>query len=189
MRSTAVLGVDAGSGTLREADHLLFDLVRRFGLPEAVTGCTHLIRAGSPHIAVSLSIPAEARAAVDLAALPEGVSAVLGAERRESTAELVDGATRAIAQHNRTGRAVIFRGSSRLTGTITVRTILDESIIDRVAVLMGDDPTPDVLVDTRDHVRPEWQDGRLTLLTMPAGDGLIAPYEVPNPTPCCADHA
>jgi hypothetical protein len=185
VRSAAVLGVDAGSGSLREADHLLLDLVRRFGLPAAVTGCTHLIRTGRPHIAVSLSLPAEVRAALDLAALPEGMSAVLGAERRGTTAGLIDGAAQAVAQHRRTGRAVVFRGASRLTGTVTVRKILDDSIIDRVAVLMGDEPTPDVRVETRDHIRPEWQSGRLTLLTLPAGDGLLAPYEVPNPTPCC----
>ena len=189
MRSAAILGVDAGSGSLREADHLLLDLVRWFGLPEAVTGCTHLIRTGRPHVAVSLSLPAETCAALDLAALPDGMSAVLGAERRGTSADLLDGAGRAVTQHGRTGRAVVFRGASRLTGTVTVREILDDSIIDRVTVLMGGDPTPDVRVETRDHVRPEWQNGRLTLLTMPAGNGLLAPYEVPDPTPCCSDHA
>jgi hypothetical protein len=28
----------------------------------------------------------------------------------------------------------------------------------------------------------------MTLLAMPAPGGRIAPAEVPNPTPCCADH-
>ncbi|MCW2918330.1 MAG: transposase, OrfB family protein [Actinomycetia bacterium] len=43
-------------------------------------------------------------------------------------------------------------------------------------------------VDTRDFVRPEWRDGVLTLVAMPAVTGL-APFEVANPTPCCAEHA
>ncbi|HXA57584.1 MAG TPA: hypothetical protein VNW94_00320, partial [Streptosporangiaceae bacterium] len=70
-----------------------------------------------------------------------------------------------------------------------VRDILEGTAIDRVLVLMAKEPPLEALVDTRDHVRPEWRHGRLTLLTMPAGPGLFAPYEVPNPTPCCADHA
>jgi hypothetical protein len=47
----------------------------------------------------------------------------------------------------------------------------------------------DDLLDTRDHVRPEWQAGELVLAVTPVHNGLFAPFEVPNPTPCCADHA
>ena len=47
---------------------------------------------------------------------------------------------------------------------------------------------PAQLVDTRDFVRPHWIDGVLTLVTMPAAGDRLAPFEVPNPTPCCADH-
>jgi hypothetical protein len=43
------------------------------------------------------------------------------------------------------------------------------------------------VVDTRGFVRPEWRDGRLTLIAAPAGLGRIAPFEVPDPTLCCAD--
>ncbi|MFI7702616.1 hypothetical protein [Nonomuraea sp. NPDC049480] len=50
-------------------------------------------------------------------------------------------------------------------------------------------PGDDVLVVTADHVRPVWRDGVMTLLAMPAAGGRITPAEVPNPTPCCADHA
>ncbi|HXA59679.1 MAG TPA: hypothetical protein VNW94_11005 [Streptosporangiaceae bacterium] len=49
-------------------------------------------------------------------------------------------------------------------------------------------PASGTRIDTRGHVRPEWQDGHLTLPTMPAGENLLAPFEVPNPTPCCAHH-
>ena len=52
----------------------------------------------------------------------------------------------------------------------------------------GEPPPPHTPVDTRDFVRPEWRDGVLTLVAMPAATGL-APFEVANPTPCCADHS
>jgi hypothetical protein len=48
-------------------------------------------------------------------------------------------------------------------------------------------PATEIL--TRDFVRPQWLDGRLTLITTPAAGDRIAPFEVPNPTPCCADHS
>ncbi|HKS45734.1 MAG TPA: hypothetical protein VJT49_11610 [Amycolatopsis sp.] len=37
--------------------------------------------------------------------------------------------------------------------------------------------------------RPEWRDGELVLSVTPLWPGHYAPPEVPNPTPCCADHA
>ncbi|MFD0503189.1 hypothetical protein ACFQ0G_10245 [Streptomyces chiangmaiensis] len=39
-----VLGVDAGTATLRQADHLIHDLVDRLDLPPGTIACTHLIR-------------------------------------------------------------------------------------------------------------------------------------------------
>lgn len=42
---------------------------------------------------------------------------------------------------------------------------------------------------TRDFVRPQWIGEALTLLVQPARDGRVVPFEGPNPTPCCADHA
>ncbi|MBC6463027.1 hypothetical protein, partial [Actinomadura sp. HBU206391] len=190
MRPTAALGIDGGSRTLGEADHLLIDLPGRLGLPEGVVGYTHLI-SGHPNVTVSLSLPDDAFPASGAAApgpagadlldrLPEGVGAAMG-EHRRGPAEHADGAALAAAEHGRTGRAVLFPGSSLLTGTLTVGEILDRSAIERIVVLMGEEPDADVLVDTRDHVRPEWRDGRLTLLALPAGKGVIAPYEVPNP--------
>ena len=38
------------------------------------------------------------------------------------------------------------------------------------------------------HVHPQWQDGELVLTLMPAVGGVLVPFEVPDPTPCCADH-
>jgi hypothetical protein len=69
--------------------------------------------------------------------------------------------------------------------------VLRASAIERVVVLgLPDRPEapPDTVLDTRAFVRPQWMDGRLTLVAMPTPDGHIAPFEVPNPTPCCADH-
>jgi hypothetical protein len=31
--------------------------------------------------------------------------------------------------------------------------------------------------------------GALVLHVLPAGPGRVAPFEVPNPTPCCAAHS
>ncbi|MGW0803798.1 hypothetical protein [Nonomuraea sp. NPDC002799] len=53
---------------------------------------------------------------------------------------------------------------------------------------VGEPPGADTLVLTGGHVRPVWQDGLMTLITMPAAGGRVAPAEVANPTPCCADH-
>ncbi|WP_307678107.1 hypothetical protein [Streptomyces sp. V4I2] len=41
---------------------------------------------------------------------------------------------------------------------------------------------------TWDHVRPQWQQGELVLTAMAAVGGTLVPFEVPAPTPCCADH-
>jgi hypothetical protein len=71
---------------------------------------------------------------------------------------------------------------------MSVGDILTRSGIERVVVLGGAAPGIDTLVDTRDFVRPQWKDGLLTLMATPAPGGHIAPFEVPNPTPCCADH-
>ncbi len=67
--------------------------------------------------------------------------------------------------------------------------MLAGSSIEQVVVLaQAGDPSPDTLVVTNDHVRPQWRDGRVVLLTMPAAGGRLMPAEVPNPTPCCVDH-
>jgi hypothetical protein len=84
---------------------------------------------------------------------------------------------------------VIYPGVRELTGTLTVGELMNRSAIDRIHVMAGGEPPPPhTPVDTRDFVRPEWRDGALTLVAMPAVTGL-APFEVANPTPCCAEHA
>ncbi|MGI5289555.1 hypothetical protein ACQEVF_40310 [Nonomuraea polychroma] len=198
-----ILGFDAGSRTLQEAEHLLHTVARVLGLPGDAIGCTHFVPAdaagGDPHVACSLAVPesaaesiagsvAESVAAAGAESIAD-VSWVLGDRR---AGPLAGGAELAAAEHEarRGGRVVAYPGRDLLTGTVSVGELLGGSAIERVMVLASPDPPgDDVMVVTADHVRPVWRDGLMTLLTMPAAGGRIAPAEVPNPTPCCADHA
>jgi hypothetical protein len=186
-----ILGIDAGSRTLPEAEHLLHTVARALGLPGDAVGCTHFVPAGSggsgePHVACSLLVPESLR---DGPGVPADVSWALG-ERRGGP--LADGAALAAAEHaeRRGGRVVTYPGRDELTGTVSVGALLGGSAIERVLVLASPDPPgDDVLVVTAGHVRPVWRDSVMTLLAMPSAGGRIAPAEVPNPTPCCADHS
>jgi hypothetical protein len=86
-------------------------------------------------------------------------------------------------------RAVVFPGVDALTGVLTIQAVLDSSAIEHLRVLGGGEPDPATELDTRDFVRPLWSDGALTLVAQPAAGGRLIPFESPNPTPCCADHA
>ncbi|WP_217247201.1 hypothetical protein [Streptomyces sp. AC602_WCS936] len=165
------IGIDTGATTLREADHLLQALAAELGLPEGVFGCTHLVRDGRPRVALSLAA--------------EGEPVLRAARDRltEQGYEVRDGAWDAV------GRAVLYPGADALTGTVIVAELLARSAIDRVTVLgTPGEPAPDTRLVTRDHVRPQWQGGRLVLSAMPAVGGTLVPFEDPDPTPCCADH-
>jgi len=186
--------VDAGSSSLGEADHLVHDLVAGLGLPEGTVACTHLIRTGTAHVAVSVRLPpgapaVEERLTTFARTRPVGVAT---GTRRLGPAHLADGAAVAEAQHTarQAGRAVIYPGVAALTGTVSFEELFAVSAITRVAVIGGaDQPGRQDRLLTRDHVRPEWHDGDLTLAVTAVERGLYAPFEVPNPTPCCADHA
>ncbi|CAM5710271.1 hypothetical protein [Streptomyces fumanus] len=166
------LGVDTEETGLRAADHLLLDLAARLGLPEDVFGCTHLVRDGGPR-----------RVALSLAAAD---AAVLDAARAALTDQgyaVTDGAP------DRSGRAVLYPGAARLTGTLTVAELLERSAIERVRVLGTPGPAdPGLHLVTREFVRPQWEDGVLVLAAMPHAGGTLVPFEDPDPTPCCADH-
>ncbi|MFE2514417.1 hypothetical protein [Streptomyces mirabilis] len=192
MTERYVVGVDTGlSGTLRAADHLLLDLAAELGLDDGVVGCTHHVREGRRHTALSFSTTSERVVRAAWRALTEReFGAALGAERHGPD-ELAAGAAHAAAEHlARTGgRAVRYAGADALTGTVTVARLLDVSAVERIVVLGAPDgPDPDQRIVTRDHVRPEWREGRLVLAAMPAAGGTLVPFEVPDPTPCCADH-
>ncbi|MFD0318040.1 hypothetical protein [Streptomyces flavalbus] len=171
MTTVHALTVDAGLRDLRAADHLVRTLADELALPEDVFGCTHLIRGDRPRVAVSFTFPA---------------GAALDAVRDRLTArgyEVTDGVP------DDTGRAVRYPGSSALTGTLTVADLLTRSAITRVTVLGASGaPDPGTPVVTADHVRPQWQRGELVLTVQPARGGTLVPFEVPEPTPCCADH-
>jgi hypothetical protein len=100
----------------------------------------------------------------------------------------LDGAAQVLLEREG-GRAVVFPGVESLTGIRTIGEVLASSAIERVVVLGGGgEPPAKQELDTRDFVRPQWMDGRLTLVAQPARDGRLVPFESPTPTPCCADH-
>ncbi|MFI0962697.1 hypothetical protein ACH4S8_15030 [Streptomyces sp. NPDC021080] len=110
---------------------------------------------------------------------------------RHGPGELAAGAARAAAEHGARagGRAVLYPGAAAVTGVLTVARLLQVSAVDRVAVLGSPEAAPpEAELVTRGHVRPEWREGRLVLTAMPAAGGTLVPFEVPDPTPCCADH-
>lgn len=166
-----VLTVDADVRDLRAADHLLHTLAAELALPEGAFGCTHLVRGERPRVTLSLALPSEP---------------LLRTAQERLTAgghEVSPGAPDAV------GRAVIYPGVSALTGTLTVADVLSRSAIDRVTVLgTPGRPAPETPLMTAGHVRPQWLDGELVLTAMPAVGGTLVPFEVPEPTPCCADH-
>lgn len=179
-----VLGLDAGTTTLREADHLIRDLMTTLALPPGTVACTHLIRTDTRRgTAVSLELP-DAEAAAEAWQRLTETGTPLGNH---------EAAAQAAAEHTarRSGRAVLFPGAEHLTGTIPLSDLLELTAIDRVIVVgatSGEAPAPVTPVHTQDHVRPEWREGQLVLALVPAPGNTLAPFEIPNPTPCCADH-
>jgi hypothetical protein len=165
-------GISLGHRGDLDAEQWLRDVVLPLSLPD-LAACTHLMREPYPHVALSLS-----GMGLESAALPP------------VPAELQDAATAAAAEHatRRSGRAVFFAGVERLVGTITVGELLAWSAIDRVAVLGGSPAQESTPVHTRNFVRPLWQHGELVLTLQPGRGGVLVPFEMPDPTPCCADH-
>ncbi|MFJ2238191.1 hypothetical protein [Streptomyces sp. NPDC087859] len=165
------LTVDPGVRDLRAADHLLQEVAAELALTEGVFGCTHLVRGDRPRVALSLAVPSEPLLRTVKERLTDR-----GHEVRDGLPDPV-------------GRAVLYPGAAALTGTLTVTELLSRSAIDRVTVLgVHGPPAPGTLLVTRDHVRPQWEGGELVLTAMPAAGGALVPFEVPEPTPCCADH-
>jgi hypothetical protein len=156
---------------LRVADHLVLRLVAELGLPETAFVCTHFLRGDRPRVALSFTLPSEP--------LLRTAEERLRAQGYEVTPGVPD----------TVGRAVVYPGVGSLNGTMTVGELLARSAIDRVTVLgsPGQPPSGRRIV-THDHVRPQWQNGELVLAAMPAVGGTLVPFEVPDPTPCCADH-
>jgi len=165
------LWADTPVSALRAADHLLLALAAELALPEGTFACTHLIRGDRPRVALSFTLPSEP--------LLRTAEERLTAQGYEVTPGVPD----------EVGRAVVYPGADSLNGTVTVGELLTRSAIDRVTVLgsPGQPPAGQTLL-THGHVRPQWQGDELVLAAMPAVGGTLVPFEVPDPTPCCADH-
>ncbi|MFJ9561282.1 hypothetical protein ACIRQQ_14750 [Streptomyces fuscichromogenes] len=188
----SVIGVDAGTATLREADHLIHRILGELALTEGVFACTHLYRTDERRgTTISLTLPdADAVWPELLKALPKGAGLVLGG-RTHGPDDAVDTARSAAAAPPDSGRAVFYPGVAHLTGTVSVADLLGRTAIEHLVVLGA--PAAELPsaaeVLTQDHVRPQWREGVLTLTLVPAAGGLLAPFEVPDPTPCCVDHS
>jgi hypothetical protein len=205
---TKVLGYDLGHRDTVAAEHWLASVPDGPGL----VACTHFVRDANPRVVVTISgsvFPvigpasgpgnsASLHSPFSPANVPSSAaeSAFAAADLPSSAAESPfsaaesEAASAAAQDHaaGRAGRAVLFPGVRDLTGTLTVEDLIAASAIDRVIVIGGPPAAPGTLIDTRDFVRPEWRDGSLVLIATPAPGGKIAPFEVPNPTPCCANH-
>ncbi|MDF3149482.1 MULTISPECIES: hypothetical protein [unclassified Streptomyces] len=163
--------MDADVRDLPAADHLLHTFAAELALPEGTFGCTHLVRGDRPRVAVSLALPTEPLLRT-------------AQERLIARGHAVSRGT-----PDATGRAVLYPGVASLTGTLTIADVLTRSAIDRVTVLGSPTrPALETPLVTWGHVRPLWQDDELVLTAVPAVGGTLVPFEVPDPTPCCADH-
>jgi hypothetical protein len=174
---TVHVGLSAGHGSTKEAEHWLHDL--GLDLPAGTIACTHLVHRPWPHVALSLAVPHHGSSA---APVLDGLPPV--------PAELTGAAADARAEHaeRRAGRAVLYPGVDRLVGELTVAELLAMSAIEAVTVLGGPQPEPADVIGTRDFVRPQWIDGRLVLMATPVEPGRIAPFEIPDPVACCTFH-
>lgn len=190
--SALVAGVDSGTAHERDADALAqrVGVALRGAGAQDVLVATHWVGDGAQrHVALSVSASLEPHALAEAVA-PLGLPAVLVGDTLTGSADLrpgLDDAVRA-ARARTSGRAVVFAGCERLTGTLPAGDVPRLSAIAAVAVLGAGDADPDVPLVTRDFVRPRFVAGRLVLHVQPAAGGVLVPFEVPDPTPCCVDH-
>jgi hypothetical protein len=155
-----MVGVSLGHRTVSEADHWILSLD-----PLPTLACTHFVTAPFRHVAISLQTPLTYETAPPLQAAADAVVSQPG------------------------GRAVTFPGADRLVGSLTVAEALSSSAIDRIEILGGSPASPDSILDTRNFVRPVFRDAALVLTVMPAAGDVLVPFEVQDPTPCCAAHS
>lgn len=188
--AATVVVVDTELVTLAEVEHSLLVLGQAVDLPADVTACTHEVRDGAAHYAISFAFAAAPDADLfDALEHHFETSAVVRAAEVSSSALTAGGALAARQAAARDGgRAVRFPGWQHLTGTVTVGDALTVTAIDRLHQLGGGTVEDSAELQTRDFVRPRWQHGELVLAVLPAAGGGVTPFEVPNPTPCCAAH-
>ncbi len=192
-----VAGLDVAARHQRDADAVAVRLAAL--LPAAwadrLVVATHVVPGEPAHVALAVEAPvdadsawAELVAALATAGL-EDAALSLG-ERGLGRKEHVSHARAAAAEHaaRRSGRAVVVPGTADLPSALRVGGLLERTAVERVVVLAGDDAPPDAVLVTRGFLRPRWSRGALVLHVQPAAGGVLAPFEVPDPTPCCADH-
>ena len=188
MNEGAVIGLDAGSGSRDDIEHLMVRAMEL--LVDPVLACTHIIRTSAPHWAASIRSAGPPPAAAALSAALDGAAVCVLAVGASLAGPVTrrEGAEQAAAEllAGRAGRVVVFDGQARLPDIVPVDDLSGLCAIDEVVGLAGTQVTGRLL-HTRGFVRPELVDGRLVLLVRPYGDDL-APFEVPEPTPCCAAH-
>lgn len=184
----AVLGLAAGHTDRAELEHVLARVVDRVGPVELA--CTHVVDgrwAGSVRLSGTAPDPTPG-----LDGLAAGLGVALTGPGGTAAGDPAwwAAAERAAAElaARRGGRAVVFGGQERLVGEVAADDVPTLSAVEAVVGIAGT-ATAGVTLVTRDHVRPVLVDGWLVLEVRPFGpDGAVAPFEVPNPTPCCAAH-
>ncbi|MEO3859078.1 hypothetical protein [Acrocarpospora sp. B8E8] len=181
-----ILGIDAGTPDVAAAEHLIHDLVTMLGPP--TLACTHFVRTGRPHVAVTLVVEPDVQ--------PEQLAeyGVAWGDRRTGPEELAAGASQAVAEFEAGGgRAVVFAGSAGIGGVLTVAELVERSAIEQVSVLASPSPAgPEVVLDTRGYLRPERKSGVLTLAAtpglLPDGSVGLVPFEILDVQACCGGH-
>jgi len=202
-----VLGVATGHRDTSTVEEVLDDLIAAAGAAPGVVLCTHLVRftdlrpeeiaAGAgPQVAVSLDMPGPATAAAAAAAAAfDGtvLQVLLLADDAVSvsTNDAPSAARLAVTEAltGTGGRAVLFPGSTRLTGRVTVAEVLDRTAIDTIRGVGGVTVTGADTIETRDFLRPVYAHGRLVLEVQEAAGGVLVGFEDPSPTACCAAHS
>jgi hypothetical protein len=147
-----------------------------------------MVRDGLPHYALSLTVSDESYLAQVQTYFAGWASAVSRGGPSTSSADtegLHLATTEAFSLSG--GRCVRFPGWAGIVGSPTVAEVVAGSAIDRLEVLGGVPAGAADVLHTRDFVRPLWRQGELVLPVLPAGHGTVAPFEVPNPTPCCGE--
>ena len=183
------VGIDAGQQVRSDLEDLLARAAAH--CPQIDLACTHVVDAPESHWAGSLRVTAPLDVTTLGDVLGPAVTIVDGDGRSSGPAYRRTGARDAMSQlaQRRAGRAVLFPGQDRLVGDMAAEDVASLSAIDRLVGLAGT-PTSGVRLATRDFVRPEFVDGELILRVRPYdADDVVAPFEVPHPTPCCALHA
>lgn len=187
---TYVVGLDVGSATIPAAERWFRSVVAALGRTPALVACTHVMARPYPHVAVSLALDSP----VVRHHLPRRAAAVVVHDRvapvvaaRDVGSRLVTAAAHAAEDHarRRGGRAVVYPGMERMTGTLRIEDVIANSAIERVTVIDtcpagAVEPPGEAKLDTRDHLRPHFSNGRLTLLVRPAAGGYLVPFEAPD---------